>query len=259
MSATNKESNGTSLSMSAFAPPTKKEKKITDVSRSFWEKQITYPQYGTTKQRRMHELQYIMAIIPSVDPKILLDIGCGTGSTVTLLRELTHIETYYCFDISPGMLSSIDTNELRGSRVIKSEMDLAKEGSSSTLTFPDADLTLALGVFQCFPDYVVQAVMNSVPSKHLIIRNACYTPLQGSQQVVTVSEKLKSEYACVYRTFDDYVRLAASCNWDVLDMRRAFPDAIESEFGSKQWIMHLVKHEHAIACGTEAKDDVASH
>lgn len=216
---------------------------LVEVSRSFWSKQITYPQFGTTKQRRLHELKYLMARIPSIEPKTLLDIGCGTGSTVTMLRELTDIETYYCLDISPGMLSSIDSNELRGSRVVKGVLDLAEGALTRTFDFPKADLTLALAVFQYVPDDVVLAVLDSIPSKHLIIRNACYSLSEGTKEIRTFSEKLESEYACLYRTCDDYVRLAISSKWDVVDMKRAFPDAIESEFGTKQWIMHLEKKQ----------------
>lgn len=76
------------------------EQKLTTTSNTFWSTQTAkYPNYGTTKKRRFHETNYLVENIQKMkegDVVSLTDVGCGTGSTVTVLQELTDIKTYHC-------------------------------------------------------------------------------------------------------------------------------------------------------------------
>lgn len=218
-----------------------KTKGVNEVSKEFWEKQQAYPAYGTTKARRRHEIAYTLGIIDKHQPESLLDIGCGTGSTVVMLRELTDIKNFYCYDLSQGMIDTIPESDInRGGKISKGIVDLTALESKHPF-FPKAEMAICYGVLQCMEDKECIETLKSIPTDRLIVRNACYLPHEGRQDVVTYSDHLESDYACSYRTIDEYIKLFEKTGWNVVDMRRAFPDEIESDFGTKQWFYHLEK------------------
>ena len=102
------------------------EQRLTTTSNTFWSTQTAkYPNYGTTKKRRFHEINYLVEKLKNMrqDVVSLTDVGCGTGSTVTVLQELTDIKTYHCYDISPAMISTIDASSKRGAHVQTTVID----------------------------------------------------------------------------------------------------------------------------------------
>ncbi len=225
-----------------MAEPLNHEDTIQCVSNAFWTAQPAhYPNYGTTKKRRLHELNYVMQQFQSLegDLRSLVDIGCGTGSTVTCLQELTDISSYHCFDISSGMLSTLDTRSLRGASIQTTILDVAQ--LSDGFSFPKTDVAICFGLFQYLSDDLVTKLFEKINSKTLLIRDACYMPHEGRQVINTYSKQLGAQYACRYRTVLEYVQLCTDSGWHLRDMRRAFPDNIESDFGSKQWFVHLSK------------------
>lgn len=215
------------------------EEELQAVSNCFWANQgASYPNYGTTKQRRLQELNYVMSRLKTFDSvETLIDLGCGTGSTVTILQELTDISTFYCFDLSPAMLSTIDTRSLRGASVKTSVLDVSN--LSTEFSFPEADLVLCFGLFQCLSDECVIDILRRLPGNTLLARDACYLPHEGRKDINTFSAQLKAQYSCRYRTLDEYMRLCSNGGWCVKDVRRSFSDDIESKFGTKQWFLHL--------------------
>jgi len=221
-----------------------REESIQRVSNAFWSgRPASYPNYGSTKKRRLHEINYVLQQLQSLDGSLgsLVDIGCGTGSTVTCLQELTDISSYYCYDISSGMLSTLDTRSLRGATIHSNIVDLANLPAG--FSFPKADVTICFGVFQYLSDEVVSKLLRNINSRSLLIRDACYMPHEGRQVINTYSEQLSAQYACRYRTVTEYLQLCCDTDsgWHLKDLRRAFPDSIESNFGSKQWFVHLSK------------------
>ena len=219
------------------------EQKLTTTSNTFWSTQTAkYPNYGTTKKRRFHEINYLVENIQKMkegDVLSLTDVGCGTGSTVTVLQELTDIKKYHCYDISPAMISTIDTSSKRGAHVQTTVMDFTSIDAS--YAFPDTDVTLCFGVLQCLSDADSRALLERLKGKTAFLRDACYLPHEGRRDVNTFSEQLNANYACRYRTLTEYISLCTDSGWKLKDIRRAFPDEIESAYGTKQWFLHLEK------------------
>jgi len=219
------------------------EDSLTRVSNSFWANQpAKYPNYETTKQRRFHEMIYLVEKLKQMkdaDLQSLTDIGCGTGATITLLQELTDFKTYHCYDISPAMLSTIDVSSKRGARVQTTVLDFTK--IDSTHNFPDTDVTLCFGVLQYLSDADSTVLLERLKGNILFLRDACYLPHEGEQYVNTFSTQLNAKYSCRYRTLTNYIALCTAAGWQLNDVRRAFPDEIESAYGTKQWFLHLSK------------------
>lgn len=204
------------------------------VSEKFWEKQQTYPEYGFIKRRRLHEINYLVPIIEGLQPDHVVDLGCGDGSTTTILRELTDVKRYSCYDISQGLLSLLNTSSDRGSEVTATKFNV---NASNIHDLPRAPLYIAMGLLQCCEDNRVSEILHHLPGEHLVTRSAHYTSDQGERKIVKNSDALQDVYACHYRTLLGHANDIEKAGWTVIDIRRAYPDDIESAFGSKQWFI----------------------
>lgn len=201
----------------------------TNVSRDFWKNQDFYPTYGDViKKRRLHETRVLTDWIWNNNPRHVADIGCGNGGTVTMLQELTDVETFYCYDISPGMLSTIDTRGKRSAVIYTDEVDLCGEYD----IFAKFDLTTVMGVCMYLTDEQVVRLMKKIQSDTVILRDPTS---EEHEEINKYSESLGSDYSAIYRTVEEYKELYKKAGWDVTSIFRAYPDSIESEFGTKQY------------------------
>jgi SAM-dependent methyltransferase len=194
------------------------------VSKAFWEGTEFYPSYPFVKERRKYEIDYLLTHIPS-ETKSLLDLGCGNGSTTILLRELTYIEKYFCYDIGPGMLATIKGN--RDSELVTKVWD-ANDGD---FNFPEADVTISMNMFPCiFDDDVIEDIVKNIKSDTFLTRVTCE---KERLEINKFSEDLGHHFAACYRTVGEYVNIFSKY-YSTVNVVRAFPDAIESNYGSKQ-------------------------
>jgi trans-aconitate methyltransferase len=199
-------------------------------SRDFWAKQIKYPGYDYIKDRRLYELLYTLDKIKKYNPDKIVDLGCGTGSTVTLLRELCYVNEYYCYDVSDSMLSTIDKNTDRDSIVKTGVIDFTKKD----YVLPDnLDLCICYGLLQYINDESVTNLLSKLNSKHILFRNACEPEKRNT--INTYSEKLNSDYGCTYRTVEEYLEFFKKSGLRVINYERCYPDDIESAYGTKQY------------------------
>jgi len=56
------------------------------------------------------------------------------------------------------------------------------------------------------------------------------------------SNELGDTYSSRYMTLDNLIKLLGQ-EFTVIDVTRAYPDAIESKFGSKQWLIECIKED----------------
>ncbi len=201
----------------------------TDTTRSFWKKQKYYPSYGDViKKRRLYETAFLADWVWGNKPKTLVDIGCGNGSTVTMLNELTNISDFHCYDISPGMLEKLDSRNIRGANITTYCLDLCGNYKEP---FHSSDLTTVLGVNMYLTDEQILKQFSKIRSSVVITRDPC-SPVR--EEINKYSEDLGSDYSAVYRTTKEYAALYEEAGFKVIYNKRAFPDEIESKFGTRQ-------------------------
>jgi hypothetical protein len=154
-----------------------------------------------------------------------LDIGCGDGALLECLLRTTDLKKMYGFDIAPELLDGID------SRIETSVFDIV---SSDAL--PKVDCTIVAGAIQyVFDDNSVRSLFARVQSPVMWVRSTC-TLLDSREEVC------RSDYASCYRTLTETHSLISEY-FDVTAVDRAYPDELESEFGTKQFYFEAKKRK----------------
>jgi SAM-dependent methyltransferase len=204
------------------------------VAKKFWEESTIYPAYPHIQERRAYEVAYLLPYLR--ETKTLKDVGCGDGSLVQLLQELTNIRHFGVYDQSDALLQYIESSE----RVYKFRLDCSE---AFTEPLPYSDVTVLGGLIQyLFDDREVGELLKNLNSPTVFVRTACNVQ-RPSEIINTKSDTLGKEYSSYYRTIADTAILLESGNYVIEDVRRIYPDEIESKFGTKQFYFKLKKHE----------------
>lgn len=194
------------------------------VSKKFWQKQSFYPNYPFVKERRKYELDFLLKHI-DINSDSLLDIGCGNGSTVIMLRETTYIKHYYCYDISKKMLS-LNWGD-RDSEIYKKVWDF-----NDPISIPKTDVAISMNMFSCiFDDAKIHDILSNIKSDLFIARITC----NDTRLVINKhSDDLSSDIAMIYRTPREYIDIFMK-HYQTVHLDRCFPDEIESKYATKQY------------------------
>ena len=207
-----------------------KNKSFYNTSAKFWKKSEIYPSFGFIKKRRIHEVKYILSKLTSKD-KSILDIGCGDCSLLNILIHLHDFDRVYGYDFSKKLLGnahhSISTHVFD---IYKHKFNL----------FPYTDVIIIAGLIQCIEnDDILINLFNSLKAKKIMLRSACI--LKGPDILINkYSSQLKSRYACKYRSVGS-IKKILNKNYEVISVKRIFPDSIESKFGTKQFYFEIRK------------------
>jgi len=196
-----------------------------EVAEYFWTSQKKYPEYPYLKERRLFEIQFILNNI-DIQTQSILDAGCGDGSTLLLIRELTYIKNLHGYDLSEHLIQM-------AKRKLGDSAQLHTINFNFSHRLPQTDITLSLGVLPyLFSVESIQNYLSLINSRTLIVRTPC--DLTQTTEINKYSEDLKNQYAAKYRTPDEIEALLAQ-KFVVEKAVRAYPDAIESKFGTKHF------------------------
>jgi hypothetical protein len=188
----------------------------TQTATAYWQSQSEYP-FPFTRRRRIHELNYLLPRLERSGCKSLLDLGCGDGSLLECLLRLTDIEVMHGYDVSSSLMAGIDP------RIRTAVFDIARPGE-----LPAVDGTVIAGVIQyVFDDEIVADLLSRITSPVLWMRSTC--SLKPEAERVT-----RDGYASYYRTLPQTYDLLAR-HFEVAAVDRAYPDVLESPFGTKQF------------------------
>jgi len=192
------------------------------VAKEFWTTQTEYPEYGTIKQRRLHELQYL---VPRLKGETLLDLGGGDGALLNCLIELTDFNEYHGYDFAVHLIKNLHSKiQARNFNVYEDDLS----------TLPKVDNIICAGMMPfIFEDEIVEKIYASLNTKKLFLRAPC--TLKSEDEYVNVySEKLKSNYSSKYRTVTNMIK-SLEKHFVIESIDRVYPDSIESEFDTKQF------------------------
>ncbi len=196
--------------------------------KTFWKKQKKYPNYDYIKERRLHELNYLVPRLCHVNS--LLDLGCGDGSLISCLSKLTEVKKYYAYDISKYLLKNVPNF------AIKKEYDIC-----SLQKLPKTEVTILGGVLiYILDDLIAFKALTNINSKILYLRNPV-TFKKNRENIDTFSKQLNSRYIACYRTIPEILQLLK--NWSVTEITRLYPDSIESKFNTKQFYFKCVRRK----------------
>jgi hypothetical protein len=186
-------------------------------AKKFWESQTCYPKYGTITERRLFELNYLVPKI--LNKKSLLDLGCGDGSLIKCLKELTYIKDYYAFDISENLIKNIPA--------IKKIYDCY-----SPCKLPKTDVTIFSGVIPyIFSEKIIHQNFDFIKSEFIYIKAPC--SMNKNILINEYSKKLNSKYSSIYRTIPKMINIISK-HFEIIEINKIYPEDIESEFGTKQ-------------------------
>lgn len=198
-----------------------------ETAKKFWQGSKQYPAYGNIKQRRWYELEFILPYLAFHNSKKVLDLGCGDGSLIRCLKELTDIEKFYAYDFSPSLLTGAMLEGVETKVYDCYEPD----------TLPEVDMTIMAGLIQYLDDETLDRLLSLVKSP-VLIRTAC--SMDGKDIAVDKhSEKLGKQYASLYRT-PRHTSDIISKYFTIKRMKYVYPPHIDSEFGTRQIYYYCV-------------------
>jgi hypothetical protein len=140
---------------------------------------------------------------------------------------MTDIKEFYGRDLSANLLAKVDK------RVDTDVYDIYVGGK-----LPRVDAVVLGGVVQyIFEDDVILKLLESLDCTKLFVRSSC-----NSEELAInrFSEEMGGEYSSRYMTLDHLLKLLSQ-SFTIVDVKRAYPDSIESKYGTKQWLVECTK------------------
>lgn len=193
-------------------------------AKEFWTSRKEYPSFGS-KKRRFHEIEYLAPKL--LGCKTLVDIGCGDGSQLLLLKQLTNIKTFYGLDLSENLLKQLNKKDPNIGTFIYDFYD-------KDAYIPESDVTLLSGSIQYIMDNgTLQNVLNKIIADKIIIRTSC-TNEPEDLIINHYSEELKANYASRYMTLANTLQ-QIGMQFKITDVKRVYPNELDSKFNSYQW------------------------
>ena len=196
------------------------------VAEAFWQTRREYPPVIHNFQRRYLELGIILDYIDGIES--ILDLGCGEGYILLLLRELTDIKLYYGYDIS-----QIFINNLIDRWGNYAGLNAHVVNYTTTNKFPVADMSICMGsMLYIFDDNALKHMLKNLKSKMFICRVPC--SMDDRVEIDKFSKEFDANYAAVYRTIPEYIDMLSE-SFEIKSIDRCYPDDIESKHGTKQF------------------------
>jgi SAM-dependent methyltransferase len=196
------------------------------VAENFWLTRCEYPPVVYNFQRRYLDLGIILDYIDGVES--ILDLGCGEGQLLLMLRELTDIKDYYGYDLSKTFIENLRHRWGNNSGLT------TQEGNFTTISdFPTTDMCVCMGAaLYVLDDKIIKNTLSNLKSKIFILRVPC--SMNDRVEIDKFSKEFDADYAAVYRTIPDYISILSD-SFDIKSMDRCYPDSIESKYGTKQF------------------------
>lgn len=209
-------------------------------TRRFWKRQAEYPLVEKRALRSNCDRGVILEYIASNDCKTILDIGTGDGKTMLDVAGMTSGKRYILNDISDSLLAGIS----RRWKHKKNELVIL---AGDLLSLPDwipgpVDLALSFGsLCYVFGERRIARFLKTLDAKALIVRLPC-SATDADIVVDRYSVDLRQRYTSIYRPVWKVLRML-SHSFKVKEIRRAWPEKLDSRFGTEQWLFICERRE----------------
>ena len=200
---------------------------MSKTAEKFWKSRKEYPPVTCNFQRRYLDLGVVLKHIDGVNS--ILDLGCGEGQNLLMLRELTDIKDYYGYDLSKVFIKNLTKRWGKYPGLKAKVVNFTKVNN-----LPVTDMCICMGAMLCVvDDDDLKYMLSNIKSKIFICRAPCN--LETSRlEIDKFSEEFGENYAAVYRTIPEYISLLSKF-FTIKSIDRCYPDDIESKYGSKQF------------------------
>jgi len=198
---------------------------MNSTAEKFWQTRVEYPPVTFNFQRRYIDLGLMLRYISDVNS--ILDLGCGEGQALLMLRELTDINNYYAYDLSQVFVDKL-IRRWGGC----SGLDASVKNFTEPAEFPVTDMCICMGAMLYVNDEALKIMLTNIQSKIFICRVPCES--KNRVEIDKFSEEYNDDYAAVYRTTEEYINILSEF-FNVIESGRCYPDDFESEYGSKQF------------------------
>lgn len=199
---------------------------MSKTAEKFWKTRKEYPPVIYNFQRRYLDLGVILKYTDNITS--ILDLGCGEGQVLLMLRELTNIKSYYGYDLSQSFVANLISRwgDWPGLKAQATDFTTLDE-------FPKTDMCICMGVMlYIFDDGILKHMVSNISSELFIVRVPCIG--QERLEIDKFSEDFGDRYAAVYRTIPEYISILSE-SFIVKSINRCYPDEIESKHDSKQF------------------------
>jgi hypothetical protein len=204
------------------------------VSRRFWTDRTEYPNYDHVDQRRQQDILNIVTSIAShlgeTRRLSFCDIGCGTGDIVRSMYARYDIDRCYASDLNPSWMEAL------GKAGYENGEFQIEDVTARRTSYPATDVFISNGLFiYVFDDGEAIDVLERIRARLSLIRLPC--SLTADDIVINKkSEQLNEQYSALYRKPSSFLSLAEKAGLRLAEVRRAWPDGIESKFGTRQYL-----------------------
>lgn len=199
---------------------------MSKTAEEFWKTREEYPPVTCNFTRRYLDLGIVLKYINNVTS--ILDLGCGEGQLLLMLRELTDIKDYYGYDLSQVFIDNLVRRwgDCPGLKAVATNL-ITTEG------LPKTDMCVCMGaLLYVLDDADLKHLLSNILSDLLIMRVPC--SLDQRMEINKFSEDYGADYAAVYRTIPEYMAILSEF-FKVQSIDRCYPDEIESKYGTKQF------------------------
>lgn len=197
---------------------------MSKTAEKFWKTRTEYPPVIYNYRRRYLDLGIVLDYIDGVNS--ILDLGCGEGQMLLMLRELTDIQTYYGYDLSQIFIDNLVNRWGNYPGLEAKVINFSKD------KLPPADMCICMGAMLYASDDGLIHMLSNVKSKLFICRVPC--DLNNRVIIDKFSEEFNDNYAAIYRTIPEYISILSEY-FNIKSIDRCYPDEIESKHDSKQF------------------------
>lgn len=169
------------------------------------------------KERYFYDIQFLFQYLNGVNS--LFDFGCGEGTHLELLSNLTNLKLFAC-DLDSPLFTKARLK-------LKNKVNFVELNER-----PIVDMTTSFSVIlYMFDDQEVLDYLKTLNASILILRVPCNST---RLQINKFSDELSARYAAIYRSVAE-VESLISQSWKLENVSRAFPDELESKYGTQQY------------------------